>query len=647
MLRGWDHVRSIPATAFEHLAMQYAPPGATSARATTQAEGANNLVQTIAFADSDVKYCIRVPCCGSPNLWTTAARSTLRNTVDTMRFLRSRTRMRVPAVIKCDEGFKNIIRAPFIMMRCVAGKAVQEVWWECETTEPSNDNICPSPALEMKRQNILRSVAEQVVELKKVTFDRLGTFALQDGDETQPVSVNRAMLPFVHVLCERNDVDAAHQNGKGFTLGGEDAGEVDVGSTSSCYSSSPIPDGCHTCSYENHVVQLEYWRQKLHDRRSPISDTFKLEGIFCLYTLMLECLPFAPGSKDAPAQTGILESFVLGQTDFQPQNIFVDEQGYVTGIIDWDYTDVKPRYNGWARQPLWLCTDWVPESLMSSNKQSQMWPDTGTMPVVELERYRKDYARYLIRACEKHGGGDVLTDDWKFALKNHIFDGIILAIGKPGDMERIVKRLLTTQIGDQFDWDRHLNDLGCDGFRRQPGLEQWYKNLFQKLFSCDATAVKAELGLLQDTNELQRTIQYLQQRNEVIENIDRMQKELLDVYREQIELSRKYISLLEGSRNEPRVPPEEPPKKRYREKGSYPPAPSPDVSWHSWNSKSEYLMSGALRPANQVDTNAVPSAKSDREDQGMPKLRKRSKWKLVVRWTRETVQKTWTFRWGQ
>ncbi|KAF5309253.1 hypothetical protein D9619_012694 [Psilocybe cf. subviscida] len=52
--------------------------------------------------------------------------------------------------------------------------------------------------------------------------------------------------------------------------------------------------------------------------------------------------------------------FVLSMPDFDYQNIFVDNEGNVTGLIDWDGMMVGPRQGGYARYPSWITRDWDP-----------------------------------------------------------------------------------------------------------------------------------------------------------------------------------------------------------------------------------------------------------------------------------------------
>ncbi|KAJ7108358.1 hypothetical protein C8R43DRAFT_1140018 [Mycena crocata] len=52
--------------------------------------------------------------------------------------------------------------------------------------------------------------------------------------------------------------------------------------------------------------------------------------------------------------------FFLPHPDFGYQNILVDAEGNVTGIIDWDDVSVGPRQSAFARYPSWITRDWDP-----------------------------------------------------------------------------------------------------------------------------------------------------------------------------------------------------------------------------------------------------------------------------------------------
>lgn len=51
------------------------------------------------------------------------------------------------------------------------------------------------------------------------------------------------------------------------------------------------------------------------------------------------------------------EGFVLSVPDLDSQNVLVEEEGNVTGIIDWDHVQTLPRCVGYCRYPSWITRD--------------------------------------------------------------------------------------------------------------------------------------------------------------------------------------------------------------------------------------------------------------------------------------------------
>lgn len=108
------------------------------------------------------------------------------------------------------------------------------------------------------------------------------------------------------------------------------------------------------------------------------------------------------------------EGFVLSVPDFDSQNILVDDEGNVTGIIDWDHVQTMPRWVGYSRYPGWVTRDWDP--LMygwPEMKESENSPE-------ELEQYREHYDREMGAAMGQQG-------DWGYTRKSHIREAVWIA----------------------------------------------------------------------------------------------------------------------------------------------------------------------------------------------------------------------------
>jgi hypothetical protein len=442
------------------------------------------------------------------------------------------------------------------------------------------------------------------VKLKELQFEHAGSFRLRDDDLEQPTIVMTNMRPFADILATSEHKRRAEKYSP-LVLQPESDG---ISTSSDSSIASFCENGLYGSWYEMYKNQLHEWyhralniasKQNIFHKPKEDPMTNKVHGAYQLYSIMLKYFPYAPGTKD---QYPGKETFVLSQTDFNPQNIFVDDDGNVTGFIDWDFTDTKPGYIGWARQPVWLCEDWDSELSGAAGIGPIAWPDRMLSASCELERYRKDYARYLMEAC----GKDTSNDDWRFALKCHLFDAICVSLGRTKDMLNLLIRILDTHIGN-FDWEWHLIHLGRHGFK--PGLEDWYHGFFKKLLDCDPQAVRAELGMMNVTKELRLMTYSMQQSNKAHEDVQRTQREVMEMYQQQLAQGRQQIEVLQQAlargqrladeaRRERRPKPSTPPGLRDREQNGrqQPGPPSPDISWYEWNENEEYVMSGALRP---------------------------------------------------
>ncbi|KAI0378221.1 kinase-like domain-containing protein [Hypomontagnella monticulosa] len=141
--------------------------------------------------------------------------------------------------------------------------------------------------------------------------------------------------------------------------------------------------------------------------------------------------------------------FVLLPPDFDSQNVMVDEQGNVTGLIDWDLVQTMPRSMGYARYPSWITRDWDP--LMYG------WPKMDTEDSPEtLERYRAYYNGELGKELNEEG-------DWQFTKKSHITEAVwIAAFGSHNRLE-ICRKFVRVAL--DVDADQALSvmyDIGTD-----------------------------------------------------------------------------------------------------------------------------------------------------------------------------------------
>ena len=85
------------------------------------------------------------------------------------------------------------------------------------------------------------------------------------------------------------------------------------------------------------------------------------------------------------------DGFYLSMPDFNCQNTFIDDNGAITALIDWDGVCAGRAVFGYARYPSWITRDWDPAM--------RYWgfEDYADSPE-QLFRYRQAYADALCAA---------------------------------------------------------------------------------------------------------------------------------------------------------------------------------------------------------------------------------------------------------
>jgi hypothetical protein len=148
------------------------------------------------------------------------------------------------------------------------------------------------------------------------------------------------------------------------------------------------------------------------------------------------------------------DTFALRHSDLDLQNILIDEEGNVTGIIDWDGSLAMPRCVGHASVLAFLDRDFYPEPLV--NSPFLCW---------RAGYYREIYAAALTEA------GNV---DVEFTTKSHIYQAVFAALYEDGDMEDLMARLVK-EIDVQIDvWDlKFLLTKGCKATEEMLKKELW------------------------------------------------------------------------------------------------------------------------------------------------------------------------------
>ncbi|KAK3935091.1 hypothetical protein QBC46DRAFT_58533 [Diplogelasinospora grovesii] len=332
------------------------------------------------------KLVIRIPASGwGDGLTETAARA-LESQVTTLRLIASQTSIPVPEIYAFDTTTNNEIEAPYICMNFISGKTVSKAWFDA--TGPVS--------LEERRMKILTSLAHLLAQLSQFKFDKIGSLHTNEDD----------IVP----------------------------------SIGPCYDWEENDDGSLAVVASGPFEDSRSYLQQHYDE----DDTKKSEDPWGVAEakLMEVMMPHLPIHDPS-------EGFVLSIPDLDSQNVIVDEDGTVTGIIDLDHIQTVPRCVGYCRYPSWITRDWDP--LMYG------WPkltDSENSPE-ELERYRKHYNREMGAALGGKG-------DWKYTQKSQIWEAVWIAALNRRHRLEICRKLVQVTQGDEVDALDILYDVGTD-----------------------------------------------------------------------------------------------------------------------------------------------------------------------------------------
>lgn len=130
-------------------------------------------------------------------------------------------------------------------------------------------------------------------------------------------------------------------------------------------------------------------------------------------------------------------NFVLCLPDLDSNHIRVDENGNVTGLVNWDImTRTMPQCLSYTAYPDWITRDF------DQSRYAWPTPDHTDSPA-ESKRYRAYYDEELGKALNCEG-------NWKFTKDSHIVEAIwLIAVGEMGPLgtsHKLVRIALDTDI---------------------------------------------------------------------------------------------------------------------------------------------------------------------------------------------------------
>ena len=141
---------------------------------------------------------------------------------------------------------------------------------------------------------------------------------------------------------------------------------------------------------------------RLHDKRlNNLNGPDRFKGLGYKKILDIFSHPVIRTSKPSNAEASEEETFVLWN-ELYLNNILVDDDGNVTGILDWDRVCAAPRFVGYASIPRFLRQDWLDYFTVFN------FPCMG----YQLDNYRQIY----IKAMEETG-----CDEARFTAKSGMY----------------------------------------------------------------------------------------------------------------------------------------------------------------------------------------------------------------------------------
>ena len=288
--------------------------------------GGSNVVFVIKFSD-DVKWIARFPGYGVSSFGELEARK-LPSDIQTKALICSSTSIPIPEVFAWDLSRDNPVGVPYHLETFVEGRPLAERW----TREWLSD--------ELKKMKVLRKLAEIMSQLHSLHFDKIGSLVVgADGTSLK-----------VDVMVEMN-------------LSWEMMSQGEVWPTA--FLSGPFGSA------------KEYLLSMLYDPEEvPEVQRYTKADI----AILRQAIDSIPKALNTP------QTFSLGHPDFNYQNILTDDEGEITGIIDWDGVETRPRALGFARYPSWITRDWDPA----------MYDYAKELPDPDNQAYQEDSPEQLI-----------------------------------------------------------------------------------------------------------------------------------------------------------------------------------------------------------------------------------------------------------
>jgi hypothetical protein len=400
----WTQVRAIPEEKYCQLVLQACDPFRKvkpgHIAVVGHCEGAFHRVTFVRlYRDSKFEdYVVRVPAHGASELWTEEDVYMMEREVDLMRYVRLHTKTPIAQLFDHDTDLNNSLGMPYTLQARIEGTPAYKVWFpdgkDYHPESALRDGDHPSRETEKKRVNFLLSLARAMNELGTLHFDQTGSLIVR---HTHGQAQTASTGP--HYIWT-NSTDPGKSN------------QHMPGSSTQNIIQDPLDD---FCNIEAECMQRgALWHRDIE---------------FCRRVGMRKILAMV-FSTSAFNQTA--ENFTIWHPDLDLQNILTDENGNVTGIIDWDGAFIAPRCMGASAVPKFLNRDWFPQEVGGLYSFPNL--------IWRTDYYRSIYAAAMIREApmHKHPDGHFISNS---AIYTSVLSGV-LKLNGGGDVGDFVTKIL-------------------------------------------------------------------------------------------------------------------------------------------------------------------------------------------------------------
>jgi len=301
--------------------------------------GSYSVISVLVFSDG-LKWAVKVPRYGTAPSFGQLNQEKMLSEILTLRLIRSRTAIPVPEIYDWDTTRRKI-GVPYTLMSFLPGTSLDKLWFDL------------SWATEEMRMHVLGNLARMMSDLHTLRFNGIGLLKFDEKGDFSGVGpvISQTEGDIFHPEFDVIDGNqtikwpppSAHgpfETAKSFLLAGVKALEAEKGLSKVA-------------------------------RKQRIADIAVLR-------FAIESIPDHLTLDDG-------DSFVVAHPNPDAPNILVDDDGNITGVIDWDGVQTMPRGYGFSCYPSWITRDWDPIMYGCSE------PGVEDAPEV-LSRYRQTYA---------------------------------------------------------------------------------------------------------------------------------------------------------------------------------------------------------------------------------------------------------------